>query len=834
MKSKWVYRILIVIFLFSVAFPNGLQAVSAQAPQPPEPPEETPNREACVEGEPCMDEDGNWYLPAGSTPDQKNPNELLAIGDSDDYGYTLTSTTYSWVNATDGTNTGITNRWDQVVVSLPWNFPFYENSYSEVYIVGPGYLTFSDQNIDTQSQMPHPNQPNNVIAPYWAPLAYIDDGGTGQAFYEFGGTAPNRYLLVEYYQMTDSWGGVFTFEVQLFESGDIKFQYNEMLTGSSWWCAEAGIENSEGEDGVTLSLWCGGVPDSYSAVLFTRPDPSARVKVSPLYQGGFSYSGEVDEFIFSVSNTGDLGADTYDMEITLAPGGTLWTAALFDAATGDPLTDTDDDTKIDTGALAQGETFDVLVKVTAPAGQTVGAGIKTLIDVTSSLNLSKNKTVTLESTVPAPFAQTYRDYSMFNLDTDLNWPSTQLNVETAQDHWNIYNPAIVETPEHTFVHVWGDYDWGDNGQDGWILKTSVVDQLGQVVQPATALTSLYGGLDSYTNDSNFTLAVTPDGKIGVVWRRYLYDYTTDLWNQNVWFAVLTPSGGLAYGPVNLTNNNQWGYDSLGGYISYSQTKVEASADNRFMLAWEIRYYHEPTDTEDSDIYYMIRNSSGSAVTGLINMTADVENADWYGGLSLTALTGNKFYVFYQRVICGDPYCYGYYKYRVVNSSGNLVAGESETDHQYVYDSIQLPNGNIFLGTREWDNQTGTTLAGYTILNGTTYQTIASGSLSHPSALEVNTGSIAVTKTPDGKAIMTWMDSNNKYLYYALFHSSGTLVTVPVISDYFEDGASVNYYGQSITTNTWQPNSGLDVLTEFFKPNIWRRARRSSKYPGALR
>lgn len=817
MKNKWVYWIFMVIFLIGATFPLGLQAVSAQAPQPPEPPEEIPNREACVEGEPCMDEDGNWYLPAGSALDQKNPNELLAIGDSDEYGYTLTSTAYSWLDATDGTNTGLNSRWDQTVVSLPWDFPFYENSYSEVYIVGPGYLTFSDQNIDTQSQMPVPNEPNNVIAPYWAPLEYIGEGGTGQAFYEFGGTAPNRYLLVEYYQRSDPWGGVFTYEVQLFESGDIKFQYNEIVLGDSGWCAEAGIENSEGLDGVTLSLYCGGVPDSHSAVLFTRPDPTARIKISPLYQGGFSYSGEVDEFIFTVLNTGDLGGDTYDMEITLAPGGTLWTAALFDAATGDPLTDTDGDLKIDTGAIPQGAAFEVLAKVTAPAGLTAGAGIKTLIDVTSSLNLSKNKTVTLESTVPAAFAQTYKDYSQSSLDTDLNWPSTQLNVDSAQDQWDIYHPAIVETPDHNFVHVWGEWVWGENNLYGVVLNSAVVDRLGQVIQPATPLTALYGTSDFYTEDWNLSVAVTPDGKIGVHWTRYLRNNTNDLWNRNVWFAVLNPTGGLAYGPVNLTNNNQWGYDPQGGYISYNYTKVEASADNRFMLTWEIRYYHEPTDTEDSDIYYMIRNGSGSAVTGLINMTADVDDADYYYGLSLTALTGNKFYVDYDRVICDDTTCWGYNKYRVINSSGSLVAGEGNASHNQISDSIQLPNGNIFLGTREWDNQTGNDLAGYAILNGSTYQVITSGTLSHPSALEISPSSVSVTKTPDGKAIMTWMDTNQKYLYYALFHSGGTLLSGPVISDYFKDGASVNYYGQSITTNTWQPDAGLDVLTEFSSP-----------------
>ena len=228
MKNKWVYKFLITIFLISFLFPGGLRSVSAQAPQPPKPPEEIPQNEACLEGEPYMDEDGNWYLPDALDRDQISSNELNEIGDSDDYGYTLTSTDYSWLDATDGTNTGFNYSWDQTVVSLPWDFPFYENSYTDVYIVGPGYLTFSNQNIDSQSQMPEPYEPNNVIAPYWAPLDYTGEDGTGQAFYKFGGTAPNRYLLVEYYQMSDRWGGVFTYEVQLFENGNIKFQYNQM------------------------------------------------------------------------------------------------------------------------------------------------------------------------------------------------------------------------------------------------------------------------------------------------------------------------------------------------------------------------------------------------------------------------------------------------------------------------------------------------------------------------------------------------------------------------------------------------------------------------------
>jgi len=819
MKNKWIYLVLAVVFLFVSVMPNRINAVSAQAPQPPELIQDPPSTHPCLMGEPCAGRKSEKLNTSDEISSETMSIEPLATGGPDEYGYIWDDTEpFAWIDARAGTETDLSGDDNYQQLDVGFSFKFYENTYTQLFANTNGLITFQEDGAYSWSNtiLPNSSSPNNLIATFWDDLCvnYGSYNG-GRVYYHQGGVSPNRYFVVEWYQISRLGStDLLTFEVILHESGDIVIQYLALdgyLTSST-----VGIEDSMGLDGLLYLYNSSGLINN-KAIRFSYPSSTARVRVSPLYQGDFTSSGEVDEFVFTVSNTGDLGPDTYDMDVTLAPSGTLWTASLFDALTGDPLTDTDGDSKIDTGAIPQGANFDVLVKVTAPAGQTVGAGIKTLIDVTSSLNSSKNKTVTLESTIPSAFAQTYRDYDSSNLDTDLIWPGTQLNVEMAQDHWNIDQPAIVETPDHNFVHVWSEWEWADNGAQGYVLKYAVMDKLGREVQPAADLTSLYGSPNSYTYDGPTSLAVTPDGKIGVLWTRFLHDYATNLWNYNVWFAVLTQTGGLAYGPVNLTNNNQWGSDPQGGHISYSLPKIEASTDNRFMLAWEILYYHEPTGTQDSDLYYMIRNSSGSALTGLINMTADVENAAWYGGLSLTTLTGNKFYIVYQRVIRSGSNYYGYNKYRVINSSGSLVVGENSPDHRIPEDSIQLPNGNIFLGIYAWNSSTGNYEAGYAVINGTNYSQIASGSLSHPSNAEMDYSSISVTKSPDGKAIMTWMDSNNKYLYYALFHASGTLLSGPVIFNYFENGASINYEGQSITTNTWQPNSGLDVFSEFSSP-----------------
>lgn len=809
MKKRVFYVVCAVIFVVGILVPGSTLPASAQPPAPEVPGEIDLHREPCVAGKPCLDENGYWYIAEDPDLMGVTRNELRAIGDTDEYGYALSTAAYSWVDAVSGgTNTGIMSDYEQVgPIQLPFDFPFYENTYSNVYIAGPGYLTFSEQWVDGQSEIPDSNEPNNVIAPYWAPNDYPNEGGTGQAYYMTGGVEPNRYFLVEYYRMSDRWGGLFTFEVLLYENGDIKFQYQIMDLEGIRWSAEAGIENISGDDGLSLGIWKHyNYPQSNSAVKFTRPDPMARTKVRPLYQGDFTYAGEVDEFNFTVTNTGDLGADTYDMDIFIAPSGSLWTASLYDPDTGDPLAASI--------PLAEGESKDVLVRVTAPAVAAAGEGVKILIDVTSSLDPTKTKTVTMESTVPAAFTQAYMDYSDGQLTNELINPSMQYDMELTS--YGDY-PAVLETPNSTFVNVYREWEWLENDSRGYRLKYAVFDRLGQVVQPATELSGLYGEPDSYTYMYSPSIAVTPDGKVGVLWVRYIRN-ASDQYNYNVWFAVLNSNGSLAYSPVNLTNNNQWG-NYQQGYNYFGNTKIEASADNRFMLAWTQTYVSQYGS--DADVYYMIRASNGAAITGGINMTADVEDADDYGELSLTALSGNKFYVFYNRYIQFEEYYYDLYtKYRVIDSSGGQIVGETNANlpsWPWIEDSIQITGGNIILVNEYYEYSSGITYPGFTILNGTNYNVIFSDKLTHPSFSDYSYGSLSVTKTPDGKAIITWMDENQRYLYYALLHSTGTVLSGPAIFDVFEDYVSINRDGYAITTNSWEPASGVDIMAEFEAP-----------------
>jgi len=200
----------------------------------------------------------------------------------DDFGYSWDDTIpVEWIDATNGLETGLrgsSNGQFTGPISLGFNFPYYENVFSQVFIAASGYLSFTNAGTwPNQSQIPTAALPNNVIAPYWAPLFLSTIGPSGQIFYRQGGQSPERYFVVEWYQVHESipdtpvaGDDVFHFEVILYENGDIRFQYDLIkYTGSSY-CGSAGIEDSTGDDGLAYLPLCTAAP-SYRGVLISRP-----------------------------------------------------------------------------------------------------------------------------------------------------------------------------------------------------------------------------------------------------------------------------------------------------------------------------------------------------------------------------------------------------------------------------------------------------------------------------------------------------------------------------------------------------------------------------------
>lgn len=163
-----------------------------------------------------------------------NEPKISANGD----GYIMNpNAEYSWneINET-GTRLNVISEEDDEYESISfmgqgWNFTFYKNNYSEIFVSTNGWMSFTDlgDTDDWLNGIPSQSSENiDFIALLSEDLNLDDtDFGGGDVYYNFSGTAPNRYLVIEYYQAYDFSNEeiVGDFEVILYENGTIKFQY---------------------------------------------------------------------------------------------------------------------------------------------------------------------------------------------------------------------------------------------------------------------------------------------------------------------------------------------------------------------------------------------------------------------------------------------------------------------------------------------------------------------------------------------------------------------------------------------------------------------------------
>ena len=201
MRKSYFCVFTAIILILGALLPT-ISSAQAQTPPPPREPE---RQEPCLAGQPCEDENGERFI----IPTEETLAAPNAIGDSDDYGYTLTSTTYSWIDATSGTNTGLGGNYAITdAISLPFSFPFYENSYNQLYITGSGSLTFNDYDwFDYYFDIPSESEPNNLISVLSKYHYYSDSTIYYKNF--------DTHFVIQWNHLLDYEGGVYTFQAVL-------------------------------------------------------------------------------------------------------------------------------------------------------------------------------------------------------------------------------------------------------------------------------------------------------------------------------------------------------------------------------------------------------------------------------------------------------------------------------------------------------------------------------------------------------------------------------------------------------------------------------------------
>jgi hypothetical protein len=187
---------------------------------------------------------------ATNEPDNKELIEELKNSEwVSGYNYSMnTNAPYSWIEINE-TGTNITSDFNDLddgstgisFSGQGWNFTFYGTEYNTVNVSTNGFMCFSGQgNLEAHSPLPVPQDCTQPTTDYYndtAFLLYSDFNldpshlrGGGSVFYKFGGAAPNRYLVIEYFQVnnySEAHDGdlIGDFEAIFYENGDIKFQY---------------------------------------------------------------------------------------------------------------------------------------------------------------------------------------------------------------------------------------------------------------------------------------------------------------------------------------------------------------------------------------------------------------------------------------------------------------------------------------------------------------------------------------------------------------------------------------------------------------------------------
>ena len=247
----------------------------------------------------------NITLPGGGMTDD--------LGGPDNWGYTFIDNNepqgpnYNWIDISAVGTPVVFPHNDSTIIGLPigFDFPFYDNVYSEYNLSANGWLSFSfTGNIWANTSLPNPAAPLDMIAPLWDDLDPLVPGA--EVLYWNNGADS---LVVSFIDV-DHWGttynATYTFQVILTADGNITTQYLD-ISGSDQDLYTIGIQNSDGTDGLEAAFDVIYIQDQM-AVDFYYP----RLRVIPA-SGSVPQGGSEDVIVTAYS----YGMESGGFEATL-------------------------------------------------------------------------------------------------------------------------------------------------------------------------------------------------------------------------------------------------------------------------------------------------------------------------------------------------------------------------------------------------------------------------------------------------------------------------------------------------------------------------------------
>jgi len=733
----------------------------------------------------------SWATPPpaeASQPALQPSTATLETSGPDAFGYTWDDTVaYTWFDAR-ARGTEADARGDNAVtgeIPLGFSFKYYENSYTHCYISTNGVITFGSPDLaSSNTGLPLILSPRNLIAAFWDDLCVGCEGeNSGAIFYRTGAVYPDRYFVVEWWEISrDGSSDRLTFEVVLWDNGDIVFQY-ELLGGELESCT-VGIQNATGRDGLQYIYDAPGL-STKKAIRFRRPPDQARVQVHRADQGQLT-TGQMLAYTLQIKNGGDLGADTFDLTSTAN-----WPLRFYRGSA--ELGDTDGDGLVDTGALQRSEAATLTIQVAVPGSAAVGDWDRATITVTSSIDLSKRQVATLSSASPPVFAQSYAEgwdpYGALDGEVyaQIYHPASEATAQLTWDHRAENSAAIIRANDGSLICAWPDNYWNLRGHlSSDIEYTSIAPGGGG---QTTLRVTDHTRTPRPILEISPTLASGANGNLALAWTRQ----TPPEWppsisecaSENVYYAIRSRSGDMIRQPGPLTYNSelycpaQPTPDMVRDFLPV----VTATDDGRFLIAWQRERF---SGGVFNDVYYAVLEANGTPVLPATALVTDASGTRESGHFNprLVALPGAQVLVLWDN----PPNIL----FAVLNSAGGVVQFPSTLSvgiqgNPAFSDAVLLPNNDIFVGWIRGDT------IGYTILSPGLEVLLPSTVLDEAASGYYKGLSLAAT--PQGEVVMTWADSSDSCLWYALIDDTGSILTpaMPFLQAR-EDWIAVNEQG----------------------------------------
>lgn len=679
---------------------------------------------------------------------------------------------------TDGAPVDFSGQTDDAIsapIALGFSMPFFEHSYDSVYVSTNGFLAFGDtapRPVKHNAPIPVDDEPNNIAAPLWDDLVLTAPPYTaGKVYHQSGGDAPNRYMVIEWVGVLRFGSGneaLLTFEVVLYENGDILFNYLD-LPGETGSTATVGIEDAEGVDGVQYLYNQPGLAPNTS-LAFRYPFSGPRMKAFPKYLGGF-FSNQSVDFSITIRNTGTV-EDAYNLA-ALAQEGELEAEISFrDAASLAALSDSNGDGVVDTGPVAPGSDKEVVMRLIAGPGAPVGDYLFVEAAITSSVDPEQQFFVQRAAAIPAQFA-----HAINSAETGTNvlfsLPTNQILEQPTRTTLSTI-PALVRVSRYVYLLGWERAAEGISN-----IEYVLLDYLSRYVSPLKTIRDNSLSTEEKWSDVSPVITNSADEQIGVLFIRKksrLFGGS----NENVIFALLD-AGGNVRAERNITNNTSYGYSLDTGIDFFSYPALTTSSGNKFILSWENTRWVKVGETEKKavvDIYMAVLDHNGNVLVSPTRLTeSEVDNKHYHEPVLAATQDGGAYLVFsaYNNEI--QQYQLGDIKF---SSSFNeefrgLVDGWAGCKP----DVLQLKSGNILLA---WSNLETNQISYNVALTDTQpYSYIHLVDLNTPTGLTADY--VSVTQDPNGNGVITWGDRQKDFLFYTLVTSLGNPITPAMMFNY---------------------------------------------------